>query len=243
MIRTDKLAFALLIMGSMATADVLKDFDSLGGNDVLLERAQRLNPETDIEIVQDRTVDRRMRSELQMDLGAHVGGDAYVATQSLGLGYNLHLTPRWSVGARGSYYFNRLRDEGRYLIDRALDAEANASEATKQELKSLGLIPDIDWPLYSYYGVLNFYPIYGKMNILNMGVAQYDVYLLGGAGQVELRKGPSSAFMAGGGIGIWISQHLSSRFEARWETWEAKRYSGKERMNMTALGVSMGYLL
>lgn len=234
---------AFMLVPGVVFADVLKDFDSLGGNDVLLERAQRLSPDQNIKVVQERTVDRRWRSELQMDLSAHVGGDAYVATQGVGLGYNLHITPRWSIGARGAYYFNRLRDEGRYLIDRALDAEANASEATKEELKSLGLIPDIDWPLYSYYGVLNFYPIYGKMNILDLGVAQYDVYILGGAGQVELRRGPSPAFTAGGGVGIWISQYLSSRFEVRWETWEAQRYNGKERMNMTALGLSMGYLL
>lgn len=241
--KSNLLILVLALVPNLALADVLKDFDSLGGNDVLLERAQRLNPETDIQVVQERVVNRRMRSEIQMDMGAFVGGDAYVSTQSLGLGYNLHLTPRWSVGARGAYHFNRLRDEGRYLIDRALDAESSASDETKEELKSLGLIPDLDWPLYSYYGVVNFYPIYGKMNILNLGVAQYDVYALGGAGQVQLRKGPSPAFTAGGGVGLWVSQYLSTRLEARWETWEAKRYNGKERMNMTVLGLSMGYLL
>lgn len=232
-----------LAFGISASADVMEDFSTLGGNDVLLERAQRLNPEQTIEIVQDRVVNRRNRSEIALDASAHVGGDAYTSTQGLGLMYQYHFSPRFSLGVKGAYYFNSLRDEGRYVIDKALEAEAAASDKTKEELKSLGLIPELDWPKYSYYLVGNYYPIYGKMNIFNAAIAQYDVYALAGVGQVELRHGPSPAYTAGMGFGLWMSQHLASRLEVRWETWEAQRLSGKETMNMTALGLTMGYFL
>jgi outer membrane beta-barrel protein len=232
-----------LLLASLAQADVLEDFDTLGGNDVLLERAQRLNPDKTINVVQDRIVDRRMRSEIAIDTAAYVGGDAYTSTQSVGLLYQLHIIPQFSVGVRGAYHFNHLRDEGKFMIDKATEAEAAASKKTKEELKSLGLIPEIDYPKYAVYAVGNFYPIYGKMNIFNAAVAQYDVYVLGGAGQVELKSGPTPAFTAGAGIGLWLSQHLTSRFEVRWETWKAKRLAGEEQMNMTVLGLDMGYLL
>lgn len=238
------LALTLLVATSAQAAGVLEDLESLGGNQVLLERAEKLNPDKKIEIVQDRVVKRKMRSELNLDYGGVVGGDSYVSTQNLGLTYHLHLTHRWSIALRGTYHANRLTSEGQYLIDKAQELEGNLSSNAKKEVESVGLIPLIDYPKYSGYVIGNWYPIYGKINLHDLGVAQYDIYTLGGVGQVTLKSGSTTAFTAGGGIGFWLSQHLTSRFEVRYETFEAKRLAGqKERMNLTVLGISMGYLL
>ncbi len=233
----------LLFSSSAFAAGVLQDLDSLGGNDVLLERAEKLNPEKNIEVVQDRVVSRRMRSELDIEYGGVVGGDAYLKSEGLSLGYNLHITPRWSVGLRGTYYMNRLSDEGKYSIDRAQQVGDSLGNEAKREFDSLGLIPIIDYPKYSGYLLGNWYPFYGKLNLHDLGIIQYDIYALGGVGQIELKSGPTTAFTAGGGIGFWLSQHLTSRFEVRYETYEAKRLAGKERMDLTVLGFSMGYFL
>ncbi len=240
------LAFGMLLSSSVVFAEggVLEDLDSLGGNDVLLERAEKLNPEKKIEVVQDRVVGRRMRSEMNLEYGGVVGGDAYLKTEGLSLTYNLHLTPRWSIGLKGTYYMSRLSEEGKYSIDKAQQVNNSLSEESKKEFNSLGLIPIIDYPKYAGYLLGNWYPFYGKLNLHDLGVIQYDMYTLLGAGQIELKSGPTTAVTAGGGIGFWLSQHLTSRFEVRYETYEAKRLAGQtERMNLTVLGFSMGYLL
>lgn len=223
---------------------LVQELDQLGGNSALLERAQRLNPEKKIEIVQDRMVNRRWRHELGLEYGGVVGGDAYLATENLSLNYQLHIVPQFSIGVRGTYHMNRLREEGKYLIAKAQELEEGVkNENVKNELKTLGLIPEIDHPRHTGYLMANYYPFYGKLNLANLGIAQYDLYFLSGVGQIALKSGNTLALTAGGGIGFWLTQSLTSRFEVRYETYEAQRSAGKERMNMTTLGLTMGVLL
>ncbi len=209
--------------------DLLEDFDALGGNDVLLDRAKELNPEADIRIVQDRVVDRRWREELTMEYGGVLGGDAYLATRSVGANYHVHLTPRWSVGVKYNYAFNELRDEGKHLI--------NDTSATGK-----GVIPELDYQKQSLMGVVNWYPIYGKMNLYDLGVVHFDVYALAGGGQVELESGRTGTWTAGGGVGLWFSQRLTSRLEMRYQTYEASRYAGKRDMDLAVASFQMGFL-
>ncbi|MEK7358316.1 MAG: outer membrane beta-barrel domain-containing protein, partial [Bdellovibrionota bacterium] len=80
-------------------------------------------------------------------------------------------------------------------------------------------------------------------NLLDKGVAHFDIYLLGGAGNVELRSGSKSTYTAGGGVGIWWSQHLTTRAELRYQPYNAKRYDRETPMNLTIAGLQIGYLL
>ncbi|MBX9768540.1 MAG: hypothetical protein K2X47_14800, partial [Bdellovibrionales bacterium] len=92
------LILALALAGSVnASADdgILEDFDSLGGNDVLLERARSLNPTSTVSIVQERVVDRRMRFEISPEIGRTLGGDSYQTTHRFGGNLNFHITPKW----------------------------------------------------------------------------------------------------------------------------------------------------
>jgi outer membrane beta-barrel protein len=226
------LVAGFLTIGSSAAsrADILKDFDSLGGNDVLLERARAINPDVEIRVVQDRIVDRRGRVELAPDSSFVLGGDAYARTQNLGASATYHFTPQWSLELRYNYSFNQLRPEGEFLIqDRAALGKAQ--------------IPDIDYQKQQGLLVLNWYPVFGKMNLYDLGVAHFDVYALVGAGAVQLRSGVRPTATAGGGVGFWISQHLTTRFELRWQGYQATRYDGDVFMNTTVAGVQFGYML
>ena len=73
-------------------------------NDVLLERAEKLNPDKTVEVVQNRIVGRRMRSEMNLEYGGVVGGAAYLKTEGRSRTYNLHWHPSWSIVVKGSYY-------------------------------------------------------------------------------------------------------------------------------------------
>lgn len=222
---------ALIGMAFEAQAgDLMKDFDSLGGNDVLLEKAKALNPEAQIRIVQDRVVVRRNRVELSPEFSSVLGGDAYNKTSNLGLNLHYHITPQWSLGLKYNYSFNQLRPEGENLLsDTSVDGK--------------GRIPDIDHPKQQAMLLVNWYPIYGKMNLYDLGVVHFDIYAVAGAGQIELKSGRTTSYTGGAGLGLWVSQHLSTRFELRYEGYTAKRYNGDANMNTTVAGIQFGYLL
>lgn len=228
--RVKFLFVALLGFSASAQADLMEGFDSLGGNDVLLEKARALNPETKMRIVQERVVDRRLRFEIAPEYGNVLGGDAYNKTHTVGLNAHFHITPRWSVGAKYGYAFNELRPEGEYLLqDRAATGQA--------------VVPEIDFPKSQWLATLNWYPIYGKMNLYDLGVAHFDVYALLGGGEIELRSGPVPTYTGGGGIGFWFSRHVTTRFELRYKTYQATRYNGPEQMDTTVASIQVGYLL
>ena len=222
--------FALFLGSVSEAADLMKDFDSLGGNDVLLEKAQALNPEAQIRVVQDRVVTRRNRFEIAPEFSSVLGGDAYNKTSNLGLNVHFHITPQWSLGLKYSYAFNTLRPEGENLL-------------TDVSVTGKGIIPDIDFPKQQAMALVNWYPIYGKMNLYDLGVVHFDIYALAGAGQVELKSGNATSYTGGAGIGLWVSQHVSTRLELRYEGYTAKRYTGDTRMNTTVAGIQIGYLL
>lgn len=208
-----------------AQADILEDFDTLGGNDVLINRAKALQPDKDIEVVQNRTVDRRWRNEFSFGYNNVLGGDAYLQTQTLNLDYHLHITPRWTVGLSYFNAYNKLTREGEFLIEKD------------------NLVPDIDQPESGYEFLGNFAPIYGKVNFFNMGVLQFDIYALATYGMIKLKSGETSTYSIGAGLGLWISQHLTSRIEIRQRTYEAQRFGGGTTVDTTMAGVSFGYLL
>jgi outer membrane beta-barrel protein len=209
---------------------LLSDFDALGGNRVLLEKAQALSPETTVLIVQNRQVSRRRRFELAPEYANIVGGDPYVKTQSLGMNLHFHITPHWSLGLKYVYALNELRPEGEALIyDRKLTRD--------------GLVPDVmDYLKSETLAVLNWYPIYGKVNLFDLGVAHFDVYAVAGGGFVELAKGRSNTYTGGAGVGFWFVPHYTLRTELRFQTYDQQIYSGKRSLQTTVLNIQAGYL-
>ena len=217
--------FLTVLFSISAHADIMKDFDSLGGNDVLIDRAKMLQPDKNVSVVQARTVARRWRNELSLGYNNVIGGDAYLETQMLNLDYHLHINPRWTVGLSYFNAYNKLSKEGRYLL------------ATDE------LIPDVDHPKSGYEVVGNFSPIYGKVNMFDMGVLQFDMYAILTYGNITLDSGATSTYSVGAGLGLWLSQHLSSRLEIRQRFYEAQRIGGSTNVETTVAGVSFGYLL
>jgi hypothetical protein len=85
--------------GSSATASknsgLMKDFDTLGGNDVLLDKARQLNPDQRISVVQDRIVQRRNRFEIAPEFASVLGGDPYNHTNGFAFNAYFHINPHW----------------------------------------------------------------------------------------------------------------------------------------------------
>lgn len=215
---------ALLTLCTTSWAAVEDDLDSLGGNKEIIKKAKEMDPKNKVRIVQNRDVDRTWRVELSAAYGLVSGGDPYLNSDNLGAHLDLHITPRWSVGARYYSTSNKLTQEG----ERRMQANESFDTDAVQE---------------SYLAVINFYPIYGKLNLFDWTVAQFDLYALAGYGQMQLSKGSSDTYTVGGGIGVWLNQHLSTRFEARYQNYTDQVYSGERQLDTTILTMSLGLLL
>lgn len=222
---------------------LMKDMDSLGGNKKLVRMARNIDPKNRVRIVQNRLVDRHGRLELGVNYGAHTGGNPYLETDSLGVSADVHLNPYFSLGLRYYDHSSSLSPEGERRVQQA------------QSFRAAGLpgaAPKAAMPLNSYMGVINIYPTYGKFNLLNMSVVHFDVYLMGGIGQIQMEKfgnglteGYSTeTYTGGGGLGVWWNNHLSTRFEARYQTYEEQRFDDDSKnIGATIFSASIGVLL
>ncbi|MBX3022900.1 MAG: outer membrane beta-barrel domain-containing protein [Bdellovibrionales bacterium] len=229
--------FASAAFAQTANTPAEPEFDSLGGNRVLLERAKAMNPDQTVSVVQNRTVDRRNRVEFAPEISGVMGGDTYSRARSVGLNAYYHFNPRFAVGAKFGYSFNTLTPEGQALLD-----QANHDFQADPETPSIGY-PDVDYQKTEWMGLLNWYPLYGKFSVLDRRVIHFDFYVVGGAGQTTLRSGPASTYTGGIGMGLWLTQHFTTRMEARYQTYEAKYFTGARRLDLTVASLQMGWLL
>jgi len=222
--------------------DLMKDFDSLGGNKVLLDEAKSLSPDKRVKIVQKRIVNRFKRFEFLPEY-EHVtsGENSYLDTNSLAMSTQFHLNPHISFGLKYVYNMNKLTNEGKTLITTA-QRRADLSGRVHDELKD-PFIPQLNWPKEEKLAFVNFYPIYGKMNVFDMGVVQFDVYGLLSGGKIKLRYNSSNLYQAGLGIGLWWSQHLTIRLEVKYQTYKANYYDQTRKVENSAVSLGVGFLL
>lgn len=229
------LLFALAITTTaQAHASVSSDLDSLGTNAESIKRANRLESRSRVAIVQNRSVDRHWRFEVGSNFGAVAAGDSLINTQALSFDADLHISPKFSVGVRYSSMFNQLTAEGKSQFD--------AAEQAKQA-GELWQKPQIDYPQSSLLGVIDWYMMYGKINFFDMSVVQFDIYSLLGAGQMQLASGPTPTYTAGGGIGFWFTNHITSRLELRYQGYQDQVDTGSRQQNLLIANFGLGWLL
>lgn len=203
------LTLALSFSVAANAKSLKKDFDTLGDNKVFAERVKEMDQDKKVRIVQNRIVDLHNRFELGGSYGYNAGGDSYVTTQHLGGLLDFHFSPKFAMGVRYQHYYNELTNEGRAQYDAAKAANNNSPE-----------FAGIDFPKEMGLLTLSYSPIYGKLNLFDMSVAHFDIYVLGGFGKVTLDSGDSNVLAGGLGTGIWVTQNFSARFEARYESYK-----------------------
>ncbi|MFP5520656.1 MAG: outer membrane beta-barrel domain-containing protein [Bdellovibrionia bacterium] len=231
------LILSLVATSAFAQSDIEKDFDSLGGNTILLEKAKALNPEVATSVVQNRTVVRDNRFEVSPEVAGTFGGDTYTRSTTVGLNVQYHFNHRWSAGVKANTAFNRLTDEGRALVDRAEEDFKNNPQDSNAP------VPDLDYLKSEIGGFVNFYPIYGKMAWFDRSVAHFDVYAQVGAGQVELKSGNTSTYSAGLGVGIWVNPKVSTRLEMKYQNYTGQYYTGAQSLDLAVASMQVGWLL
>jgi outer membrane immunogenic protein len=213
------------------------DFDSLGGNEILFEKAKDLQPEKTVSIVQNRTIQKKYRFELAPEFSGVFGGDTYSRTKSIGLNANFHLNYNWSVGAKYNYSFNSLTPEGEALMDQAIaDYNANPQDPSAS-------YPEINYQKSEALALVNWYPIYGKFSMFDASVVHFDFYLVGGYGQMQLSKSSSPTYTAGTGLGFWVTNNFTTRMEMRYQNYNSEYLGVTKKMDVAVASVQMGWLL
>ena len=213
------------------------DFDALGGNEILFEKAKDLQPETTVSIVQNRTIQKKYRFELAPEFSGVFGGDTYSRTKSIGLNVNFHLNYNWSIGAKYNTSFNSLTPEGEALMDQAIaDYNANPQDPSAS-------YPEINYQKSEALALVNWYPIYGKFSMFDASVVHFDFYLLGGYGQMQLSKSSSPTYTAGTGLGFWVTNNFTTRMEMRYQNYNSEYLGVTKKMDVAVASVQMGWLL
>lgn len=211
------------------------DWDSLGSSQPILKKAKALDNKNKVRVVQKRAVDRDLRLEISSHYGLVSGGDSYIRTQAAGAQVELHINPQWSLGFRYDSYINALTAEGTQVSNEAAAAIAQGNQAK---------LPEINFPTSSQLGTVSWYPIYGKLNLFDQAVTQFDVYLMAGAGVIKLDSAQNSPlFSLGSGVGLWLTQHISTRFEIRYQSYKDNVYASDPQINLMSLQFALGFLL
>lgn len=211
------------------------EWESLGSSEALLEKAASIDPENKVRVVQKRAVDRHWRVEFAGHYGLINGGDSYIKTKLAGGQVEVHINPHWSLGYRYDQYMNDLTPEGVNRLREADELRLNGDQA---------VLPDVDFPLSSQIATISWYPIYGKLNLFDSYITQFDLYFLAGAGKIILdTSGAQKLVTAGGGAGLWFNQYLSGRLEARYQGYKDPIYTTSPQVNSMILNISLGILL
>ncbi|KYG62731.1 outer membrane beta-barrel domain-containing protein [Bdellovibrio bacteriovorus] len=227
-----------LFISSMAFAQSVEhEVDSFGGNEALYLKAKALNPEVENEVVQNRFMERSNRFEVAPEFSGVFNGDSYNRTTNAGLNVHYHINPSWSVGVKYNYSFNTLTPEGKSAVDKA---SQNAAQNPKEPSY---LFPQVIYPKSETLGLVNWYPIVGKLSFGKYGVAHFDTYLTAGYGQMELSNGTSPAATLGVGFGFWVNSNLTTRLEYRAQQYKAEYYNKTENMLTNVASVQMGWML
>lgn len=219
---------AIALSATQALASASGDLDSLGSNAAVIRKAKRFNSSNKVRIVQNRLVDRDLRLELGVNYGPVSNGPSYLSTQNLGAQLDFHIVPQFSIGGRYIKSNNSFTPEGRRMVETA---------------EKTGAFADIDRPQEQWLATATWYMLYGKLNMFDAGVSQFDIYTVAGAGQITLDSGATPTYTAGAGAGFWWSKHFTSRLEARWQGYEDKVYTGSRQMNVIVAQVGLGILL
>lgn len=228
-------ACTLVATGTFAAQiNPAEDIDTLGGNKELMEMAEKVKSTSRSRIVQERIVDRHNTFEFGLSYGNIFSGDSYLKTQSVGVAADYHFTPRWSLGLRYYDFGNSLTKEGQRIFDEARAAYAAGGHAH---------IVDVDSPLNATLAVVNWYPIYGKTSFLDIGITQFDIYLLAGGGTINLSSGNTSVLTTGLGLGAWITKHLTSRLEIRYQKYEDQIITGSRNLDTLVGSIGLGWIL
>lgn len=223
-------------VASSSRKDLKKEFATLGDSQEVVERIKNLDNDQKVRVVQNRLVDRNNRLEMGLNYAYSGGGDSYVKTQNLGVKMDYHINPRWSLGLEYQKSYNSLTSEGENRLDRALAAQKIDPASTER-------FPAVDYPLNSQLATISFYPLYGKLNLFDSGIAQFDVYAQIGYGSMTLNSGSTSLASAGLGTGIWLSQRVTTRLEVRYQKYkDLLKTDNREQSNVQALA-SLGVLI
>lgn len=190
--------------------------------------------ETRLKVVQTYPIERARRFELGVRYGYQYSGDVYSMSQGLGVnaGYNINQY----VGVLLDYnqYVSKLTQEGTNLKNNDIPNRLPAGRE---------FVIDVDSIKSSLHGSLVFYPMNGKLNLMDRKTLYFDPYISAGYGVVNTQRSSSNSIQATGGLSFYLTRGMSLKIENRFMTYETQGVAGKSRINSNQFGMMLGVLL
>ena len=232
-------AFTLLTSLSQAqTKNLKKDFQTLGDNKDVVERVKNLDNQQRMRVVQNRLVERNNRLEIAGTFGLVSGADSYVSTKNWGGMLQYHINSKLSLGLSYEKSNNNLTDEGTRRYDKAYACQ-QANGNGKCDLTA----PRVDFPLETKLVSVTYYPIYGKLNIFDSSIAQFDLYTSLAAGRKTLESGETNVYAGSIGVGVWINSLMTMRLEGRYENYKDLLLTENRQQNAVSAIASVGIMV
>ena len=176
--------------------------------------------------VQKRTVDRSWLSEFSAGFSPAISGSPYTYTGSFDFGYQLHLSPQFSVGFKYSYFLHKINKEGNEMVFNLQRIPLLLSHAPKT----------------SYQFQAYWYPIYGKYIVMNR-VIHFDIYTVASFTKQDLnRLKEVPAGSLGLGLVTWWNKRLNSRIELVGQYYKYETKGLTQEAILTYANVSLGLL-
>jgi len=232
---------ALTLISSLALAqtqskNLKKEFQTLGDNQDVVERVKNLDNQQRMRVVQNRLVDRNNRLEVNVDFGLVSGADSYVQTKSVGGALQYHINSKFSIGASYDKAYNSLTAEGSRRYDTVYTCQQTDAACAQTA-------PSVDFPLETKMLSVSYYPIYGKLNIFDSSIAQFDLYASLGAGRKTLQSGETNVYAGSIGVGVWLNSLFTMRLEGRYESYKDLLKTENRQQNAASVVASLGILV
>jgi len=163
--------------------------------------------------VQARYLPLAWKSEVTVGGAINLTGDSFLSTKQLEVGYRLHFSDKWSLGAEYDSVSNSFTSAGNNL------------------LTENGAVPDVPYAKSRTEVTAEYHVFYGKFRWSTETVSYFDQYVAVGPGIVQMNNGTTGAGVADAGFVFWIGRFGSMRIGVKDYVYNELYRSGPQLTN------------
>jgi outer membrane beta-barrel protein len=188
-----------------------------------------------VKVLQSRFFKKTLRPELGLIVG-NIRDEAYLKTYTHGVRLGLFLT-EW-VGIDLQHMTTTVKDsEDRKALSKLVYRPADQNDertfvSPDPETNAVHKITDINFIAA---------PFYGKINLVDLMIVYFDLYVTGGISSVDTDQGRKTAFNIGIGERFYFSDSLSFRVDFRDRIYKEQRSKKETSKELISIDFGLSY--
>lgn len=225
-----QLQFSIIFVTLLVFAQTL----SAAGLDLDPEELRGTSTKKPVAVLQNRYFLKAWRPEVGLLLGT-ITNEAYTDTKIHGLRLGVFVN-EW-VGVESQFIRTTVKDSA--------DRKA-LNQKTYRDVNDQNKYVSADAEVNPIHSIQDFVaiaaPLYGKVNILDLGIVYVDIYGAAGFSRVETDQGAKTAIAIGGGQRFYFAQRWSARLDFRDRTYIETRGGSSTRRNAWTVDLGLSVL-